>query len=216
MDFDTALKEAANFHGNICVGLVLGTRIAIAGLENLDINNASEAHDLIVFVEIDRCLADAIQAITRCTFGKRKLKCVDYGKFAATFVDTLKNKALRISVKEKARELAMKYGQEHGLIDEGKMLSRKQEMETMATAYSRLSDDDLLNIKVVHAIVPECDLPGLPRYKTVCALCGETIFDHREKIKNDLTLCKACAEGAYYTKNQHDASEEVVVARKDR
>jgi formylmethanofuran dehydrogenase subunit E len=216
MDFDTALKEAVNFHGNLCVGLVLGTRIAIAGLENLGINSPSEARDLIVFVEIDRCLADAIQAITRCTFGKRKLKYVDYGKFAATFVNTRTKKALRISIKEKARESALKYGQEHGLVEQGRILSRKQEMETMATAYSQLSDDDLLNVEAVYATVPACDLPGLPRYKTVCAICGETIFDHREKMRNHRTLCRACAEGTYYTKNRHDKSGEVFLARKDR
>lgn len=144
-------------------------------------------------------MADAIQAITLCTFGKRKLKYVDYGKFAATFVDTSKNRAVRISVKEKARELAMKYGEEHGLVEIGKMITRKEEMEVMAAAYSKLSDDDLLNIEEVHVSIPQWDLPGLPQHKAVCASCGETIFDHREKIRNSVILCRACAEGAYYT-----------------
>jgi formylmethanofuran dehydrogenase subunit E len=100
MGFDEALKIAESFHGKTCVGLVLGTRIALAGLQRLEVNDPSQERDLIVFVEIDRCLADAIQAITRCTFGKRKLKYLDYGKFAATFVVTSKNKSLRVSMKE--------------------------------------------------------------------------------------------------------------------
>ena len=109
VSFDVMLQKALNFHGHKCVGLVLGTRIAIAGLGKLGINDPANARDLIVYVEIDRCLADAIQATTGCTIGHRRLKHVDYGKFAATFVDTSKKKAVRVSVREEARQLVNKY-----------------------------------------------------------------------------------------------------------
>jgi len=198
MEFNVMLEKAIIFHGHACAGLVLGTRIAIAGLQRLGVNDPSETRDLIVYVEIDRCLADAIQAITGCTIGKRRLKHVDYGKFAATFVDTLRNRAVRISVKEKARELAMKYGEEHGLIKRGKIISRKQEMAIMAEAYSKIPDFDLLSIKDVSISILKWDLPGLPERKVMCAVCGEMIFDGREKIKDGRILCRPCAEGAYY------------------
>jgi len=198
MEFKAMLEKAIAFHGHTCVGLVLGTRIAIAGLQKLCVNDPSETRDLIVYVEIDRCLADAIQAIIGCTIGKRRLKHLDYGKFAATFVDTSKKRAVRISVKEKARELAMKYGEEHGLIERGKIVSRKQEMKIMAEAYSKIPDFDLLNIRDVSVSIPKWDLPGLPERKVMCAICGERVFDGREKIVNGRILCRPCAEGAYY------------------
>jgi len=198
MDFSVMLEKAIIFHGHTCVGLVLGTRMAIAGLQKLGFNDPSETRDLIVYTEIDRCLADAIQAITGCTIGKRKLKHVDYGKFAATFVDISKNRAVRISVKEKARELAMKYGEEQGLIKRGKIVSRKREMAVMAEAYSKMPDADLLAIRGVSVSISKWDLPGLPERKVMCAMCGEMIFDGREKMEKGRTLCRPCVEGAYY------------------
>lgn len=198
MEFNVMLEKAITFHGHICVGLVLGTRIAMAGLQRLGVNDTSEKRDLIVYVEIDRCLADAIQAITGCTIGKRRLKHVDYGKFAATFVDASKNRAVRISVMEKARELAMKYGEEHGLIERGETVSRKQEMNVMSEAYSKMPEADLLDIRGVRVSMSKWDLPGLPKRKVMCAVCSERVFDGREKMKNGRILCRACMEGAYY------------------
>jgi len=198
MEFNVMLEKAISFHGHACVGLVLGTRIAMAGLRKLGINDPFKTRDLIVYVEIDRCLADAIQATTGCTIGKRRMKYVDYGKFAATFMDTSRNRGVRISVRAKARELAMKYGEEHGLIERGKVLSRKQEMKIMAEAYSKIRGVDLLDIRDVGVSIPKWDLPGLPERKVMCAVCGERIFDGREKIKNGRILCRPCTIGAYY------------------
>lgn len=207
MNFDTEFEKAVSFHGHTCAGLVLGTRIAITGIQKLCIKDPSKTRDLIVYVEIDRCLADAIQAITLCSLGKRRLKHVDYGKFAATFVDTLKNKAVRISVKEKAREWAMKYGEEHGLIKKGEIVNRKQEIDIMTEAYMKIPDVDLLDIRDVSVTVPKWDLPGLPEQKVMCTMCGERIFDGREKIKNGRIVCRPCAEGAYY-KNLNETQPE--------
>lgn len=216
MEFNVMLEKAISFHGHACVGLVLGTRIAMAGLRRLGINDPSKTRDLIIYVEIDRCLADAIQATTGCTIGKRRLKHVDYGKFAATFVDASKNRAVRISVNEKASKLAMKYGEEHGLSERGKIVSRKQEMKIMAEAYSKMPDADLLNIRDVTVRVPKWDLPGLPKRKVLCDICGETIFDGREKVKKGPILCRPCAEGAYY--KYHDRTQQglSLYARKNR
>ncbi|WP_278246491.1 formylmethanofuran dehydrogenase subunit E family protein [Clostridium drakei] len=40
----------------------------------------------MVFIETDRCLTDAVQAVTGCSLGKRRLKW-DYGKMGASFID---------------------------------------------------------------------------------------------------------------------------------
>src|SRR3972149_5726174 len=50
---------------------------------------------LVVFVEIDRCATDAIQALTGVSLGKRTLKHLDYGKMAATFVNVAGGAAAR-------------------------------------------------------------------------------------------------------------------------
>lgn len=199
MSFDKEFEKAKEFHGHACVGLVLGSRIAVAGKRRLGIKDSSKTRDLVVFVEIDRCMADAVQAITHCSLGKRSLKYVDYGKFAATFVDTSENKAVRISVKEKARSWARQYGEKQGLIKKGELLDRKKEMDVMIEAYMKIPEKELLDIRQVNVNIPKWDLPGLPQRKVMCTVCGERIFDGREKIKDGRILCRPCAEEAYYT-----------------
>lgn len=88
--FNELLMDATTMHrGYICPGQVLGVRMAMLGCRLLGIDEPTQEKRLIVYVEIDRCMADAIAAVTGCRLGKRTLKHMDYGKCACTFVDTL-------------------------------------------------------------------------------------------------------------------------------
>ena len=81
--------------------------MTVAACRTLGFDHPQQAGKrLVVLVEIDRCLTDAIQALTGVSLGKRTLKHVDHGKAAATFVDTVTGAAVRVAVREEARELA--------------------------------------------------------------------------------------------------------------
>ena len=82
--FDELVEEAVAFHGHLCPGQVLGVRMAVTGCREVGIPLPRRAgKGLVVFVEIDRCATDAIQALTGVSLGKRTLKHLDYGKMAA-------------------------------------------------------------------------------------------------------------------------------------
>ncbi len=181
-NLDILLEKAKDFHGDVCAGIAIGTRMSIIGFRELGMNPLERNRDLVVFVEADRCLADAIQAISGCSLGKRALKFKDYGKFAATFLDSSTNKAVRISSLNKPRK---------DMIEE--------EMKNLVNEILETPDEELFKIQKVQVNLPEEDLPGPPRHRTTCERCGEGIMDHREIIVNDETLCKSCAEGAYYS-----------------
>src|SRR5208337_5581144 len=102
-DLDLLLQKAKEFHGEICAGIVLGTRMTMIGMRELGMNPLKKNRNLIVYVEIDRCIADAIQAITGCSLGHRTLKYKPYGKFAATYINIKTGDAVRVSVVEKKR-----------------------------------------------------------------------------------------------------------------
>ncbi len=182
-DFETLLEKGKNFHGDICPGIVMGTRIAMAGMRELEMNVFEKNRDLIVYVEIDRCMTDAIQAVTGLTMGHRTLKFRDYGKFAATFVDLSTNKAIRISALESSRGDPSEVS-----------------MDEIVEKLSNIPEEELMKIEAVQVDIPEEDIPGFPKYKTFCEECGERILDRREIIVDDKTFCKACAEGQYYQK----------------
>ena len=101
--FDDLLDEAVRFHGDECPGQVLGVRMACAGCRDVGIDDPRTAgKSLIVFVEVDRCAVDAIQALTGVSLGKRTMKFLDYGKAAATFVNTVTGRSVRVAARESA------------------------------------------------------------------------------------------------------------------
>src|SRR6185295_6046620 len=101
-----ALAEAA--HGHMCAGQILGLRLAIHGVSLLGLDDPAgkDRKRLVSFVEIDRCMTDAIGVVTGCRLGKRALKFRDWGKVAATFVDLENDRAVRIAARESSKVLA--------------------------------------------------------------------------------------------------------------
>jgi formylmethanofuran dehydrogenase subunit E len=181
-EYNELFNKAKEFHGHVCPGIVLGTRLTIAGLRELNMNPMEPARNLIVYMEIDRCGTDAVQAITGCSLGHRNLKHKDYGKFAATFVDIRNGNAVRVAVDEKNRA-------EHDKLD----------IKEVIRLLSEVPEDEILKIEHVRITVPKEDLPGFPVGKTICSRCGEQISDNRHTVVNGMVLCRNCAGEPYYT-----------------
>ncbi|MEN8256736.1 MAG: FmdE family protein [Thermodesulfobacteriota bacterium] len=187
--FEELLEHSTTIHGHVCAGQVIGVRMSMIGLREIDISDpkGSERKKFYVLVEIDRCATDAIQTVTGCTLGKRSLKWLDYGIMAATFVNLETGKAVRITAREESRELAKKYVPEA----EGKY---KQQLE----AYRVMPEDELFKIEEVEITIPPADMPGRPLKRVQCDGCGDWVQDCREVETDGKTLCKSCAHGRYY------------------
>ncbi len=187
---DELLKDAATMHrGKVCPGQVLGVRMAMLGCRLLGIDEPTQDKRLIVYVEIDRCVADAIAAVTGCRLGKRTLKHIDYGKCACTFVNVPMGRAVRILAREDARSQMWQF------VEPG---MDKDKIEAQREAYKVMSDSEMFVVQEVVVRIPDHDLPGPPISRVVCAICGEGINDRREVRWNDIVFCRACAKGAYY------------------
>ncbi|MCG3159805.1 MAG: hypothetical protein JMDDDDMK_00825 [Acidobacteria bacterium] len=181
------LVEAEKNHGHMCPGQVLGVRMAMLGCRLIGIEEPKVGKRLIVFVEIDRCAADAINTVTGCRLGRRTLKFRDFGKLAATFLNTETNEAARVIALESSRELAKQLF--------GHLPSKKeQQME----AYKTLPDESLFSWRRVRVNLPDADRPGHPLARVTCDECGEGVNDHREVTRGGRTLCLACAGERYY------------------
>src|SRR3981081_244734 len=101
------LDLAAQAHGHLCAGQVLGVRLALLGLRDLGIDDPiAERKRLVTYVEIDRCVTDAVAVVANCRLGKRALKFRDWGKVAATFVDLKAGRPTRIAAKESSKQAA--------------------------------------------------------------------------------------------------------------
>jgi formylmethanofuran dehydrogenase subunit E len=192
-DITPYLDKGREFHGEVCPGIVMGTRIALAGMRELGMDPNERNRDLMVYVEIDRCMADAVQAITGISMGHRTLKYKDYGKFAATFLDLATGKAVRVSALEPQKP--PKSSETPAGKPDG-----KPDMKKMIKTLSSVPEEELLLIEEVKVDIGENNVPGFPKFRAYCEECGDRVLDKREVIVDGRTLCKACAEGPYYQK----------------
>jgi len=182
------LVQAAQSHGHMCPGQVLGVRMAMLGLKELGIDDPiKHRRRLLTFVEIDRCATDAVSLVTGCRLGKRSLKYFDYGKVAATFVDLETQRAVRVVARDDSRAKAKAMFPE--LADPS-----KQQLE----AYKVMDDAELFTLSAVRVDLKPEDLPGRPRSRVACEQCGEGVNDGRERRVNGRTLCRSCAGESYY------------------
>lgn len=188
--FEQLLDKSTTIHGHICAGQVIGVRLAMIGLREIEIDDprGSQRKDFYVLVEIDRCATDAIQSVTGCTLGKRSLKWLDYGIMAATFVNLKTGAAVRVTAREESRELAKKYCPQIG-----------DRYQQQLEAYRVMAEDELFRLERVQVTVPPEDLPGKPLRRIQCQSCGDWVQDCREIEQDGQTLCRPCATGRYYT-----------------
>jgi len=188
--FDELLASSATTHGHLCPGQVVGVRMAILGCRLIGLDDPGR-HDqikkLIVYVEMDRCTADAVAHVTHVKLGRRSLKFVDYGIMAATFLNLETGKTFRILSTEEARDLAPFYAPE---------VSDKSQQQL--EAYKRMPDSVLFRVQQVQVPLDEFDLPGPTRSKIPCTHCGQLVRDHREVVLDGVTLCRPCTHGAYF------------------
>ena len=188
--FDELLEISTRIHGHICAGQVIGVRMSMIALALLGIHDPQglDRKKIYVIVEIDRCATDAIQSVTGCSLGKRSMKWLDHGIMAATFVNLLTGKAVRITAREEARERSKEYCSE--IADK---YARQLE------AYKIMPEDELFRVESVSLNLPPEDLPGRPLKRVQCEVCADWVQDCRDELSEGKVVCRNCARGRYYT-----------------
>ena len=181
---------AAQAHGHMCAGQILGLRMAIYGMKLLGIEETTgrDRKRLVTFIEIDRCATDAIPIVTGCRMGKRALKFRDFGKVAATFCDLKEDRAVRVVARETAKQRAQEMYPE--IADKNQQQMR---------AYRELADAELFAEQWVRVTLGAEEFPGYKGERRICDSCGEGINFKREVVRDGRVLCKACAGERYYT-----------------
>jgi len=184
---DQYLELARVAHGHLCAGQVLGVRLAMLGLRELGIDDpVAERKRIVTYVEIDRCVTDAVALVANCRLGKRALKFRDWGKAAATFVYLKTGRAVRIAARESSKQAARE------------MFPELEKDAGQQKAYAQLGEDLLCDKRWVKLTVQPEELPGFKGPRVVCEECGEGVNFKREVRRDGRTLCRACAGERYY------------------
>lgn len=180
------LEQAAALHHHLCPRQVLGVRMGMLAAELLGITLPQQDKRLLAIVETDGCFSDGVAVATNCWVGRRTLRVVDYGKVAATFVDTHLGAAWRIAPHPEARTRAGRYAPQ-----------ARSTWQAMLVGYQRMPAVELLVWRPVRLAVPVSEIVSRPGLRAFCARCGEEIVNGRERIVDSVSLCRACAGEDY-------------------
>lgn len=168
-------------------GIILGIRMCLLALQRLETTlPTGNEKSLIVIVETDRCLPDAVQLVTGCRLANRTLKLTDTGKMAAAFLDLGRGRAVRVATIESANTKALE------------SYPALESNEALSLAYRSLADEELFRVQSVGIYLPPEDLPQYRAPRVICQQCGEGIAFHREIQREDRILCRTCAGESYY------------------
>ena len=107
----------------------------------------------------------------------------DYGKAAATFVDTQTGRAMRVAPALDTREQAYACASEE-----------PRHYFAQMEAYRIIPDRQLLRIAEVHLTTPIEEIVSRPGLRVNSAVCGEEIMNGRETQRDGLVVCRRVPE----------------------
>lgn len=182
------LRQSTALHHHLCPRQVLGVRIGLCGAKVLGLDALRLDKRLLVLMETDGCGADGVSIASGCWVGRRTMRIFDYGKMAATFIDTLSGEAVRVAPRPGIREAAWRYAP-----------TAPDRWTAQLKGYQLMPEAELLRVRPVTLTVDLKRLLSRPGLRAICEACGEEIMNEREVVCEEMTLCRACAGEAYYT-----------------
>lgn len=181
------LNRSAALHDHLCPRQVLGVRMGMYAAELLDMHLPQRDKRLLTIVETDGCFADGVSVSTGCWLGRRTLRCVDYGKVAAVFIDTTTGEAVRIHPSVRSRQLVTQYAPDAA-----------DRWYAYLEGYQVMPAEELLVAERVRLVRSVEEIVSKPGQKAICDVCHEEIANEREVVEDSRVLCKGCAGQAYY------------------
>ena len=182
------LQQSAALHRHLCPRQVLGVRMGMYAGRLLGLELPKEGKRLLAISETDGCAVDGISVATHCWVGHRTLRIEDFGKIAATFVDTESGRALRIAPRRGIREQASAFAQEG-----------RNRWERQLLGYQRMPDEALLRFEEVVLTVSLDAIISRAGVRSECSVCGEEVLNERWTVVGGEIRCRGCAGDAYYT-----------------
>jgi formylmethanofuran dehydrogenase subunit E len=184
---EVVLHQSADLHRHLCPRQVIGARMGLWAGELLELDLPQTNKRLLTIVETDGCFSDGVAVAAGCWVGRRTMRVEDYGKVAATFIDTQTGRALRLAPHPDARRCAARYAPD-----------TCNKWEAMLFGYQVMPVDELLVAQAVELTTPLAAILSRPGVRVNCDQCGEEILNDRQVMQGGRTLCRSCAGPAYY------------------
>jgi formylmethanofuran dehydrogenase subunit E len=186
--FQKLLEQSAARHDHLCPRQILGVRMGLLAAKILQLDLPQSDKRLYAIVETDGCGMDGIAVATGCSPGRRSMHILDYGKMAATFVDTQTGAAVRIYPHPRSRQQWKQFAPNaparwHGYLE----------------AYQVMPDEILLIARTVDLNFSLEKTISLPDQRAFCTACDEEIINERQVVVNGQVFCQTCAGESYFS-----------------
>ena len=136
------LDRSAARHSHLCPRQVLGVRMGMLAGKLLQLDLPQTDKRLFVIAECDGCGTGGIEVATGCSVDHRTLRVVDYGKLAATFVDTQTAQAIRIRPQHASRVSSEHYA-----------AAGAATWDNQLQAYQTMPDEELFTVQPVELTI---------------------------------------------------------------
>lgn len=186
-DLQTLLQQSAALHSHLCPRQVLGVRMGMYAAALLSLPLPQSDKRLFTFVETDGCFADGVMVATGCSLGHRTMRLIDYGKAAATFVDTVTERAVRIAPHPLSRTRAREYAPD-----------ADSHWRAQLEGYQIVPAAELFQARTVELKLSLKALISQHGPRVTCAECGEEIINERQVEVDGRVLCRSCAGDSYW------------------
>jgi formylmethanofuran dehydrogenase subunit E len=185
-------RETVDFHGCYCLDIAMGYRVANALVREMG-SHMVNMKNIVAHVGTHTCAIDAIQKIAGCTFGKRNLYFLEWGKPVYILQHTPSGEAVRC------------YVHYWDKFDHGDLRALKQKNKQEKTAESKQALQDYLDSKIenilaapeehlfrlTHCVLPEPEKVG--KFESVaCDNCGEYVKKDLRSQLGEQWVCQEC------------------------
>ncbi len=190
LSFEEYLKKIEKFHGATAPGLVIGGFMVSIAKEYFD-----DERSFYAFAESGQCLPDALQLLTPCTWGNKRLKVLDLGRYAIVLYDKNEGSGVRVYVDTAALDKWKNIKEWYF------KLAPKDEQDLDALlGEMKAAGRDLYGIQKV-----KVDDKYLGKKKmgptAVCPVCGEAY------PASHGSLCRGCREPLPYTMGEQHRNQ---------
>jgi formylmethanofuran dehydrogenase subunit E len=223
-NFEEFLLKIKEFHGGTAPGIVLGGFMVDAAREYFEDDRSYSA-----YAESIQCLPDAIQILTSCTTGNKRLKVLDLGRYAIVFYDRNNGEGVRVALDTKALDkwpvlkewyLRLKPKAEQDL--DAILSDMKNAGKSLFSIEKiKFSDENLINKKVGKTdICPICGEYYPLAHGSICRGCSWDLpYEFSEKevkynVTNNFGMIKTPVEQSVGKHLLHDVTR--VIPKKEK
>ena len=185
-------------HGHKCPAMPMGLRAGAIAMNALGVERAKDGQ-LIALVDLGEghcahCMADGVQMITGCTFGKGNIKQLGYGKFGLTLIDRATGRSIRVVPRAEAQAAQKQSAFFTEYREKGIPASQvpNEVVQPMVDRVMSAPAEAIFKIGEIEVRELPTSIESFASF--ACDRCGDMVVERYGRVVGDRHVCIPCQE----------------------